>query len=105
MIKNKKIKRIKIIFMLVVALFLIMFCTDSINQKKSNKPIFAIETKMYEDGGSIKYVGLFYNYYKIVKISPDINLNESREENCYIVDYVITPWFFDIDYARKKAFK
>ena len=66
-----------------VLLWTVFFITDSIRCKKNLDPIFSIEVAMYEDGGSIYYVGLFYNYYRV---------RENVENKDVITDYVITPW-------------
>lgn len=89
----------KIIICIVITFVLMwtaVFTTDSIRCKNNLDPIFSIEVAMYEDGGSIYYVGLFYNYYRV---------RENEENKDVITDYVITPWFFGLDYAKEKAFK
>ncbi|MBE6130228.1 MAG: hypothetical protein E7183_00700 [Erysipelotrichaceae bacterium] len=91
--KKKIIICIVITFVLMWTVF---FTTDSIRCKNNLDPIFSIEVAMYEDGGSIYYVGLFYNYYRV---------RENVENKDVITDYVITPWFFGLDYAKEKAFK
>ena len=91
--KKKIIISIVITFVLLWTAF---FTADSIRCKNDLEPIFSIEVAMYEDGGSIYYAGLFYNYYRVRK---------NVEGQDMITDYVITPWFFGLDYAKDKAFK
>lgn len=91
--------------LVILVLWLSFFITDSIRCKNNQEPIFCIEIKVYEDGGSVYHIGLFYNYYQIRKINPEIDRNETCSEDCYLTDYVITPWFFGLDYAKSKAFR
>ena len=85
-----------------VCLWTIFFITDSIRCKNDKEPIFCVEVARYDDGGSIKYVGLFYNYYSIKQlITVEVNGNY---ESDYLIDKAITPWFFSIDYAKRKTF-
>lgn len=95
-------KHLKIIITIIICfltLWLCMFVTDSIKCKNDQKPCFSIKVAAYKDGGSQKYLGLFYNYYKVVNIEINIETEAVIKE----VDYVITPWFFDIGYAKEKA--
>ncbi len=97
--KNKKI--IVVIFSFV-CLWASFFITDSIRCKNDKEPIFCVEVASYDDGGSIKYVGLFYNYYSLKQLN--VNEVEGNYEPEYLVDKVITPWFFSINYAKKRVF-
>ena len=97
--KKKIIISILITFVLVWTVF---FTTDSIRCKNDQEPIFCIKTSVYNDGGSKKYVGLFYNYYCLKTLNP--NKTNDNNESEYLIDKVITPWFFSIDYAQNKAF-
>ena len=97
--KKKIIISILITFVLVWTVF---FTTDSIRCKNDQKPIFCIEAAGYDDGGSVMYVGLFYNYYCLKTMNPKKTIDNNEPE--YLVDKVITPWFFLIDSAKNKAF-
>lgn len=99
---NRK-KIILSIVILFLVLWSIFFVTDNIRCKNEQEPIFCIEGETYEDGGSKKYVGLFYNYYSLKVLNPE--KTEDNDEPEYLVDKVITPWFFSIEYAKKKAFR
>lgn len=96
---KKKISIIIILFMILCGSF---FITDSIRCKNDKTPIFCIEVSRYDDGGSIKHVGLFYNYYSLKVLNPEKTEDNDAPE--YLTDKVITPWFFSIKYAKKKAF-
>ena len=95
----------KIIICVVITFVLIwtaFFTTDFIRCKNDKEPIFAVEVATYSDGGSKMYVGLFYNYYSLKTLNP--KKTEENNEPEYLIDKVITPWFFLIDYAQNKAF-
>ena len=92
--KKKIIICIVITFVLMWTAF---FTTDSIRCKNDKKPIFSLRVAQYKDGGSTHYVGLFYNYYRVSQFN--------YETEKFTFDYVITPWFYDLDYAKNKAFE
>lgn len=97
----------KMVMILIGCLILMwgsFFVTDYIRCKNDQTPIFCVDLALYDDGGSVYYVGLFYNYYRVRTFNPEIDMNESCSKDCYLTDYVITPWFFDLDYAKAKAF-
>lgn len=99
-------KKIITIFVLsIIFIFGIFFTTDLIRCKNNKESIFSINVAVYDDGGSSYNIGLFYNYYRVRKINPEIYIGDSCTNDCYITDYVITPWFFSLDYAKDKAFK
>lgn len=83
-----------------VCIWVLFFVTDSIRCKNDKEPIFCVEVARYNDGGSIKYVGLFYNYYALKELNPD--KTEENDEPEYLFDKAITPWFFSVDYAKRK---
>lgn len=87
----------RIILSIIISICVIwtaFFITDLVRCKNDKEPIFCVEIAQYKDGGSTKHLGLFYNYYRVKKIDEDTALT----------DYVITPWFFGLDYAKAKAF-
>ena len=84
-----------------VCLWVSFFVTDSIRCINDKEPIFCIEVARYNDGGSIKYVGLFYNYYSLKQLT--VNEVDGNYESDYLIDKVITPWFFGIEYAKRKT--
>ena len=97
-----KKKTIIICLIVFVCLWTTFFVTDSIRCKNDKEPIFCVEVARYDDGGSIKYVGLFYNYYSIKQLIVDEV--DGNYESDYLIDKAITPWFFSIDYAKRKTF-
>ena len=106
--RNTKKKNIIIISILsLVLLFSMFFMTDSIRCKNDKDPIFCIHYGTYKDGGSKHFIGLGYNYYKIVNHTYIMGPNNDEtclEEN-RTFDYVITPWFCDINNAKEQLNK
>lgn len=97
-------RKIVLIIIIIFSLWLTCFITDSIRCRYNHEPVFCIEVKKYEDGGSTYYMGLFYNYYRVREVNPNVDLNGTCSNDCYLTDYVITPWFCDLEYAKSKAF-
>ena len=63
--KYKRTKRIINIFIIVLVLIICMITVDIVRVAKyEQKPLFAIKTKTYKDGGSEEYTGLGY---KVIK--------------------------------------
>ncbi len=96
-------KKIIIVIIAFVCLWTSFFVTDSIRCKNDEEPIFCVEVSMYDDGGSVKYIGLFYNFYSLKVLTVEEIDGYYASE--YLVDKVITPWFFSISYAKKRAFE
>lgn len=72
--------------------------------------MFAIYSDSYEDGGSKKYTGLFYNVYYLHYENPQSNREWYNEDGSikdeyknkeYIIDYKISPWFVKIDKVKE----
>lgn len=108
----KKIKIIIIIFILILVIFTGFFTTDLVRTKNDKKPVFAVKTAAYDDGGSIRYTGLFYNVYYIHTFSDDYSsewlnedgtIKEGYEDRMYFIDYEITPWFTSLSKAVEKS--
>ena len=98
----KKRNVVILAFGIVVLLWLAFFITDSIRCENDKEPIFCVRISEAKDGGSIYYAGAFYNYYRVVQLNK---IEGSNDEIKKTVDYVITPWFYSLEYAKNKAFK
>jgi len=99
-------KRLWIIILSAAILtFSAFFTTDIIRCKNDEPPVFCVRMAQYKDGGSVKWVGLFYNYYRVRTFNPEIDPTQPEiEGEIYLTDYVMTPWFFNLGYAKNKAF-
>lgn len=93
MTRNKKLLIILFGFIILWSLF---FVTDSIRKDRNQKPIFCIETGAYDDGGSIRYTGLFYTVYYVVDIDT------SNEPPIIYYGYYMTTWFNSLAKLKDK---
>ena len=96
--KNKIIT----IVLSIIAIWSIMFLVDCSRCNNDKEPIFSIKVAEYKDGGSIKYVGAFYNYYRVRTTNSNSTFGEECSDLCFLTDYVITPWFYDLTSAKEK---
>src|SRR5690606_28073618 len=103
--------KIRNIIFIIIFIWISFFVVDFIRSKSDSKPIFCIQTQSYEDGGSVKYTGLFYNVYSLNYYNPDINkvwynedgsIKDEYVEDEFIKDHVITPWFYSIDKVKDR---
>jgi len=101
------------ISLLVVFIFIIIWVTffvvDSSRARNDKEPVFAIYTIGYEDGGSKKYTGLFYNVYWLHYFNPLMNSDWENEDGTLKEEYLdkefitgvkVTPWFYKIDKVK-----
>lgn len=66
---SKKTVKILVIIILILIIFSITAMFADLSKIIDNKkPVFSIQKAVYEDGGTIEYVGLFYKIfdYKII---------------------------------------
>jgi len=106
---KRKYKVLIIVFSIILILFATFFTTDYIRAKKEKKPIFAVYVAGYDDGGSKKYLGLFYNVYcvKIYYSEPewhneDGTLKEEYQDQVRLTYWEVTPWFKSLDKVKEK---
>lgn len=95
-------KRLKFIFACLITLLVIVvifITTDSIRADNNQKPIFAIKTSSYDDGGSEKFTGFFYSIHHIR------NLSDDEDSEVFEYGYHVRPWFYSIDKTRKDVIK
>jgi hypothetical protein len=90
---QKRKKRL-IVISIILFLWLVMLSTDIILAEKDHAPVFYARVVSYDDGGSKKYIGLFYQVYHV----KDINLDQPNEEIDY--GYHLVPWFYSLDYVK-----
>ena len=104
-----KSKKIICILLAIIILWGIFFTTDLIRTNKNMKPIFAINISSYDDGGSKKYVGLFYNVYSLHYYNPNMNedwinddgtIKDEYKDKEFIVFKKLVPWFVSIDKVK-----
>jgi hypothetical protein len=106
---KKRSKILIIIFAILLVVFGSFITTDILRAKNNEKPIFAIHIDSYEDGGSKKYVGLFYNVYAIHSIqinkewlNEDGTLKDEYKGQEFVEYTKVTSWFTSISDVKKK---
>lgn len=66
--KAKRILRISAwVFAALLAVWGILFATDCIRAQSKQRPVFAVCTRLYLDGGSAEYIGAGYRVIRYVK--------------------------------------
>ena len=90
----RKTKKRLIIISIFLFLWLIMLATDIILAEKNQAPVFYAREVSYDDGGSKKYVGLFYQVYHIKSIDLE------QEDQVIDYGYHLVPWFYSLDYVK-----
>ena len=92
--KEKKIKKISTIIMIIIIVIGILATTDIILVTKANiGPFFAIRTKVYNDGGTKEYYGLFY---KVLKYNQQVGRRDTVL-GTYSLKYNTTPTNYTIE--------
>ncbi|HIS38180.1 MAG TPA: hypothetical protein IAB45_01585 [Candidatus Onthousia faecavium] len=91
---EKRIKLITTIIMAIIIIVGLLVTTDIILVKKANiGPFFAIRTKVYDDGGTQEYYGLFY---KVIKYHQEIGRRDTVIGS-YNLKYDTTPTNYTVE--------
>ena len=91
---EKRIKLISTIIMVIIIIIGLLVTTDIILVKKANiGPFFALKTKVYNDGGTEEYYGLFY---KVIKYHQEIGRRDTVIGS-YSLKYNTTPTNYTIE--------
>lgn len=61
---RKTLIRVSIIIIVLIAISIFTFVIDVNRIIDKREPIFCIQKAVYEDGGTVEYLGLFYKIYK-----------------------------------------
>ncbi|MGI6782109.1 MAG: hypothetical protein ACOX56_04735 [Acholeplasmataceae bacterium] len=97
---RKRLKVAVTIFGLSLVIWLSFFITDKIRISNNEPPIFVIKVASYDDGGSEKFMGLFYSVYHVKNM-------ELVNEEAHTVDYGfhMKSWFSSIDKVKDNLFE
>ncbi len=92
---------IKPLIILVIILILVTIVIIDIYRVSTSdkKPLFAIETKTHDDGGTKEYLGLFY---KVIKYNQDDG-KKSNEVGFWTLNYDTTPVKIDFNKVNKES--
>jgi len=93
---GKQLKIALAIFGLALVIWCSFFITDKTRISNNEPPIFVIKVASYDDGGSEKFMGLFYSVYHVKNM-------ELVNEEAHTVDYGfhMRSWFSSIDAVKK----
>ncbi len=92
---GKKLKIVIIICVSVIVLWGMFFITDAVRISKNEKPIFSIKVASYDDGGSEKFMGLFYSVYHVKSLSVE-------EEEVIDHGFYLSTWFSSLRDIKDK---
>ena len=95
---QKRKKRL-IVISILLFIWLVMLSTDIMMAEKDQAPVFYARVVAYDDGGSMKYIGLFYQVYHV----KSIGLNQPNQTIDY--GYHLVPWFYSLDYVKEFVVK
>lgn len=99
-----------LIILLFIFIWSSFFTIDLIRTKNDKKPVFSFYSGMYDDGGSKRYTGLFYNVYEFHYYNPNMTkewqnsdgtLKDEYADKLYITGTKLVPWFISIDKAKE----
>ncbi len=93
---KRGIKYLSLVIAFFMMAFVIFISTDKIRINNEKKPIFVIKVASYDDGGSIKYMGLFYKVYDVV------SLTGNEEQPLIEYGYYMTTWNTSLDELKDK---
>ena len=66
--EKRTVKRLLISVIVLVIVISTLFCADVYKILNGNEPMFSIKKAVYEDGGTVEYIGLGYKIFKIKKV-------------------------------------
>ncbi len=95
----KKLKIVCLPIIISLVIWASFFVTDNITTNHDLKPTLCVKTADYDDGGSAKYTGVFYNVYHV----KGYVMNEDLDQTI-LVDkgYYVTVWFYTLDDLKDK---
>ncbi|PKK98770.1 MAG: hypothetical protein CVV57_06170 [Tenericutes bacterium HGW-Tenericutes-2] len=91
---HKRKKRL-IVISIILFFWLVMLSTDMILAERDHAPVFYARVVSYDDGGSEKFIGLFYQVYHVKSIDP------SNSDLIIDYGYHLVPWFYSLDYVKE----
>lgn len=75
-VNSSKFMKIFNVFFVIIMIIMLIICVDVIFVTKYNaKPLFAIKTKTYKDGGTTEYYGLGY---KVIKYNEEVGRRDTQ---------------------------
>lgn len=71
--EKRTIKKLLTIVLILIVLIVTVFCADIYKVLNNEEPIFSIKKSIYEDGGTIEYIGFGYKIFKIRRIEYSVD--------------------------------
>lgn len=71
--EKKTVKRLTGIVLIFSILIVTLLCADMYKVLCNDEPLFSVKKAVYEDGGTVEYIGLGYKIFKIRKIEYSID--------------------------------
>lgn len=71
--EKRTIKKLLTIVLILIVLIVTVFCADIYKVLNNEEPIFSIKRSIYEDGGTIEYIGFGYKIFKIRRIEYSVD--------------------------------
>ena len=71
--EKKTVKRLIGIVLIFSILIITLLCADMYKVLCNDEPLFSVKKAVYEDGGTVEYIGLGYKIFKIRKIEYSID--------------------------------
>lgn len=84
--KNKR-NKVLIGVIVVLAIWILFFSGDGLRSKNNKLPFFSFQTGAYDDGGSVRHNGLFYNVYKLHYFNAEMNEEWENEDGTIKYEY------------------
>ena len=71
--EKKTVKRLIGIVLIFSISIVTLLCADMYKVLCNDEPLFSVKKAVYEDGGTVEYIGLGYKIFKIRKIEYSID--------------------------------
>lgn len=71
--EKKNVKRLLVGLIVLTVLIVTLICADVYKIMCNDEPLFCIKKDVYEDGGTVEYIGLGYKIFKIRRIEYSIH--------------------------------
>jgi len=78
----------------VLLAWILVLSVDNYRAEHQKAPLFCVEVETYDDGGSIQYVGLFYQVYHVK------HQDQTPEPMTIDYGYYVVPWFITLHYVK-----
>lgn len=71
--EKRTIKKVLITIIILLVIIVTLFCADVYKVLNNEEPIFSIKKSIYEDGGTVEYIGFGYKIFKLRRVDYSID--------------------------------